>query len=82
MLSRDDTVDDQDVIHPFDPPITNITFVPEWPTPLKRLTQDNVTSFCNRKLRYSQAGKTCGKITGVNIDTAVQQCITDIQVHN
>ena len=76
----DDTVDDdQDDIPPFNPPDQNITFVPTWPTP-GGLTEKNVTEFCNKKLRFSQAGETCGNITGVDIDTLVRQCIADIQV--
>ena len=74
-----DDDEDQDDIPAFNPTITNVTFVPTWPTK-NGLTKDNVTNYCNQKLRFSQAGIICGNITGVDIDNLVQQCISDIQV--
>ena len=81
LNSRDDTIDDQDDIPPFEPAIRNNTITPAtWPTPTG-LTKQDVTNLCNKKIRSSKAGETCGKITGVDIDALVQQCVSDIQVY-
>ena len=82
LNSRDDTIDDQDDIPLFEPPIRNNTITPAtWPTPTRRLTKQDVTNLCDKKIRSSKAGETCGKITGVDIDALVQQCVSDIQVY-
>ena len=77
--SRDDDIDDEDDIPPFNPPQQNVTRVPSWPTP-GGLTEENVREICNAKIRYSKAGDSCGNIAGVDIDALVGQCISDIQV--
>jgi hypothetical protein len=77
--SRDDDIDDQDVIPPYNPPIRNITVL-SWPTP-SGLTEENATEICNRRIRYSKAGESCGAVAGVDLDALVGQCISDIQVH-
>lgn len=79
-MASDDDIDDQDDIPPFDPPDRNTTIMVTWPTAKLGLTKTNITNFCNNKLRFSQAGETCGNITGVDIDNLVEQCISDIQV--
>ena len=75
---RDDDVDDQDDIPPYNPPIRNYT-APSWPTP-SGLTEENVTEICNRKIRYSKAGESCSHVDGVDVDALVKQCISDIKV--
>ena len=80
-MQDDDTVDDQDAIPPFNPTVTNVNLTLTWPTP-SGITKDNVTQFCEKKLRYSKAGAACGQVKGVDVDGLVQQCITDIQVTN
>ncbi len=79
LASRDDDIDDQDDIPPFNPPQQNVTRVPSWPTP-GGLTEVKVKEICNEKIRYSKAGGNCGNITGVDIDAVVGQCVLDIQV--
>jgi hypothetical protein len=79
LTSRDDDIDDQDDIPPFNPPQQNVTRVPSWPTK-GGLIEENVREICNAKIRNSKAGESCGNITGVDIDALVGQCISDIQV--
>ncbi|XP_028412360.1 neurogenic locus notch homolog protein 1-like [Dendronephthya gigantea] len=74
---RDDDIDDQDIIPLYNPPKRNL-IVPSWPTP-SGLTKKNVTSLCNKRIRYSKAGESCSNVNGVNLDSLVNQCITDIQ---
>ena len=76
---QDDTVDDQDAIPAFNPTVTRVNVTLTWPTASGR-TKENVTQFCENKLRYSKAGAACGEVEGVDVDGLVQQCITDIQV--
>ena len=76
---RDDDIDDQDEIPLFNPQQLNITGTPLWPTP-KGLKEKDVREICTKKIRYSEAGKSCGNVTGVDIDTLVEQCVSDIQV--
>lgn len=70
--TRDDDVDDDDdEIPQFNPPQLNITRrIPTWPTP-NGLTKNKVTEICNNKIRFSNAGESCGNITDVNIDDLV-----------
>ena len=75
----DDTVDDQDTIPSFNPTVTTVNLTLTWPTP-SGITKDNVTQFCEKKLRFSKAGAACGQLSGVDVDGLVEQCITDIQV--
>ena len=77
--SRDDDIDDEDDIPPFNPPQSNVTQVPTWPTP-GGLTEVKVRKICDEKIRYSKAGGSCGNVTGVDVDAMVKQCIADIQV--
>ena len=76
---RDDNVDDQDDIPPYNPPIRNLT-APSWPTPSGR-TEENVTSICNKRIRYSKGGESCSGVVGVDLDALVKQCISDIKVN-
>ncbi|XP_028406132.1 von Willebrand factor D and EGF domain-containing protein-like isoform X2 [Dendronephthya gigantea] len=78
LMLDDDTVDDQDAIPSFNPTVTRVNLTLTWPTP-SGITKDNVTQFCEKKLRYSKAGAACGQVEGVDVDGLVQQCITDIQ---
>ena len=77
--TRDDDIDDQDDIPPYNPPQRNLT-LPTWPTP-NRLTEDYVRDYCNGKIRYSKAGESCSTVTGVDMDGMVNQCISDIKVY-
>ena len=78
LFSPDDTVDDQDDIPSFNPPNITITS-PTWPTP-NGLTEEEVTNICNQKIRNSKGGQNCGTVTGVNLDSVVENCIADIKV--
>ena len=78
--NRDDDIDDQDIIPPFNPPNFNYT-APTWPTP-SGLTEDEVTKICNKRIRYSKAGQSCGTVSGVDLDAIVNQCISDIKVND
>ncbi|XP_028411934.1 von Willebrand factor D and EGF domain-containing protein-like [Dendronephthya gigantea] len=77
LFSPDDTVDDQDDIPSFNPPNITITS-PTWPTP-NGLTEAEVTNICNEKIRNSKGGQSCGTVTGVNLDSVVESCISDIK---
>ncbi len=79
VMQQDDTVDDQDAIPAFNPTVTSVNLTLTWPT-ASGITKENVTQFCENKLRYSKAGVACGLLNGVDVDGLVQQCITDIQV--
>ena len=79
VMQQDDTVDDQDAIPAFNPTVTSVSLTLTWPT-ASGITKENVTQFCENKLRYSKAGAACGQLNGVDVDGLVQQCITDIQV--
>ncbi len=79
VMQQDDTVDDQDAIPAFNPTVTSVNLTLTWPT-ASGITKENVTQFCENKLRYSKAGAACGLLNGVDVDGLVQQCITDIQV--
>ena len=79
IIPEDDTVDDQDTIPSFNPTVTTVNFTLSWPTP-SGITKENVTQFCEKKLRFSKAGAACGQLGGVDVDGLVEQCITDIQV--
>ena len=79
VVAEDDTVDDQDAIPAFNPTVTRVNVSLTWPT-ASGITKQNVTQFCERKLRYSKAGAACGQVDGVDVDGLVKQCITDIQV--
>ena len=79
LTLEDDTVDDQDTIPSFNPTVTSVNLTLTWPTP-SGITKENVTQFCEHKLRFSKAGIACGKLEGVDVDGLVEQCITDIQV--
>ena len=76
--SRDDDIDDQDDIPPYNPPIRNLS-VPSWPT-RSGLTEQNVTEICNIRIKFSDAGKSCGTVDGVDLDLFVNQCVSDIKV--
>jgi hypothetical protein len=79
LTPRDDDIDDQDDIPPFNPTQQIVTGVPSWPTP-SGLTEGKAKEICNAKIRYSKAGESCENITGVDINALVGQCISDIQV--
>ena len=79
LMPDDDSIDDQDTIPPFNPDVTSVNLTLTWPTP-SGITKENVTQFCEKKLRFSNAGQACNQLSGVNVDSLVQQCITDIQV--
>ena len=79
VMQQDDTVDDQDAIPAFNPTVTSVNLTLTWPT-ASGITKENVTQFCENKLRYSKAGAACGQLIGVDVDGLVQQCIIDIQV--
>ncbi|XP_028411917.1 neurogenic locus notch homolog protein 2-like [Dendronephthya gigantea] len=78
LIPDDDTVDDQDLIPPFNPAVKSVNVTLTWPTP-SGITKENVTQFCRKKIRYSEAGEACSQLPDVDVDNIVTQCISDIQ---
>lgn len=72
--------DDEEDAYEFDPPQTNITDIPTFPTK-SGITRRNATQECTDAITGSTFGKACLQLyPDMNYTVFIDECVTDIEV--